>query len=304
MRADRPQRLHEVRPAVEPEPVAGDLAHGQPARRRRRDGDREIRLALGQREHPRQRHHLHLQVGVVAAERVAGVGQEVVRHPVRRADPHRPRQPVGLPAHLLGRGARLASPSPGHAPAARARPRSARSPRASGRRAGSPAPPPARRSAARPWSGRARASAPPPAACPAAPPRGTRAGRPTASCLFAFLPCSTPRHAKRGCRSLRRSADNCGTICTTVARERRRCGYVSGQETRRLGESMQDLSHFIGGKRVPGAPAASPTSSTRRPARCRRACRWPPPPSSPTPWPAPRRPSRNGPPPTRSAARG
>ena len=107
----RPHRAEpgdEVGAGVEPQAVVGDLAHGQPPGGRRRDGDGEVGLALGEREQPRQRHHLHLEVGVVAAELVAGVDEQVVRRPVRRPDADRPREPVGVAADLLRR-------RPGHA---------------------------------------------------------------------------------------------------------------------------------------------------------------------------------------------
>ena len=185
----RPHRAEpgdEVGAGVEPQAVVGDLAHGQPPGGRRRDGDGEVGLALGQREQPRQRHHLHLEVGIVAAELVAGVDEQVVRRP-------RPAPRCGSSPTAGRRGRRSPppppgrrSPSPGRARRGRGPPRSARSPRASGRRASPRAPPRAPRSSGPPSSGRARASGPPSGAGCAARPRGRPAGHPISSCVSAW----------------------------------------------------------------------------------------------------------------------
>ena len=254
-------------PAVEPQPVVGDLAHRQPPGGRRRHGDREIRLALGQREHPRQRHHLHLQLGIVAAQRVAGVDQQVVRDPVRRADPHRARQPVGLAADLLDRRGRdalhrlrvLEQAAPGLGQRV-ALGRAVEQPRAE--RFLERGDPPAR-----PSPGRARGCARPPAAARRrATARNTRRSshfialfcmatllaQPAPSCKFALRPDSKNRLRRRPNLPLRCRAK------------------------RTRGNAMQELAHFIDGKRVAGTlRAASPTSSTPPPARSRPACRWP-----------------------------
>ena len=63
----------------------------------------EIRLALCQRENPRHRHHLNLQIRIILGQCIAGVDQQIVRHTVRRADPYGTGQAVRLTTDL-GRG--------------------------------------------------------------------------------------------------------------------------------------------------------------------------------------------------------
>ena len=86
------RRAHplEVAPrGVEAEAVVGELRQDQSPMRRPIQADREIRLAPGQGERPRQRDQFDHEIRVPAGEEAELAGQEQGAEPVRRADPHR-----------------------------------------------------------------------------------------------------------------------------------------------------------------------------------------------------------------------